>query len=304
MRSMRVDGALSCSSAWRVWPSSCPVTGRPRASWKPFTAYSNEMPAMPSITPGEKPARSSRTWAWNTVPSNFSSAACVPGRAWPARPDPRLSAFPDPGRPAAPATAIAMVPTRKPFKRVVFCTVLRSATKLGSQRETQQAQLISTAAAWGGMEAIRIGCSGWNYRHWRGPFYAEKLPQKRLVSAIMPIRSAPWSSTPAFIACRPARPFAKWRDQAPPGFRYAVKAPRFITHMKKLLDCADPVHEFIEARPQSRRHARAVAPTRCRRDWQLIGRGTERSSTAAARPRHVLEFRRRAGSNAAVLAQL
>jgi hypothetical protein len=72
-----------------------------------------------------------------------------------------------------------MVPTRKPFKRVVFCTVLRSATKLGSQRETRQAQLISTPPLEGGMEAIRIGCSGWNYRHWRGPFYAEKLPQKR-----------------------------------------------------------------------------------------------------------------------------
>ena len=40
--------------------------------------------------------------------------------------------------------------------------------------------------------------------------------------------------------------FTKWRDQAPEGFRYAVKAPRFITHMKKLKECAEPVEEFIK----------------------------------------------------------
>ena len=39
--------------------------------------------------------------------------------------------------------------------------------------------------------------------------------------------------------------FAKWRDQAPPGFCYAIKAPRFITHMKKLKDCDEGVADFL-----------------------------------------------------------
>jgi hypothetical protein len=55
-RSMRVDGARFCSSAILVGPSSLPVTGRPRDFWKPVTASSSEMPGLPSIGPGEKPA--------------------------------------------------------------------------------------------------------------------------------------------------------------------------------------------------------------------------------------------------------
>ena len=41
------------------------------------------------------------------------------------------------------------------------------------------------------------------------------------------------------------RTFDGWRAKAPAGFRYAVKVNRFITHMKKLLDCPDAVAEFI-----------------------------------------------------------
>ena len=95
------------------------------------------------------------------------------------------------------------------------------------------------------MKQIRIGCSGWNYRHWRGPFYAEKLPQKHWFGHYAETFGTVELNT-SFYRLPTADTFAKWRDQAPPGFRYAVKAPRFITHMKKLLDCAEPVGEFIE----------------------------------------------------------
>jgi uncharacterized protein YecE (DUF72 family) len=95
------------------------------------------------------------------------------------------------------------------------------------------------------MKQIRIGCSGWNYRHWRGPFYAEKLPQKAWFGHYAGTFGTVELNT-SFYRLPTRETFAKWRDQAPPGFRYAVKAPRFITHMKKLLDCTDPVREFIE----------------------------------------------------------
>jgi len=53
-------------------------------------------------------------------------------------------------------------------------------------------------------QTIRVGCSGWQYAHWRGDFYPAELPASR------------WF--------------------APPHFLYAVKASRFLTHMKKLKD--------------------------------------------------------------------
>jgi uncharacterized protein YecE (DUF72 family) len=91
---------------------------------------------------------------------------------------------------------------------------------------------------------IRIGCSGWNYRHWRGLFYPEGLPVKRWFEHYAAHFDAVEVNA-TFYRLPEAGTFAKWRDQAPPGFRYAVKAPRFITHMKKLKDCEHPTAEFL-----------------------------------------------------------
>lgn len=92
---------------------------------------------------------------------------------------------------------------------------------------------------------IRIGCSGWNYRHWRGLFYPEGLPVKHWFA-----HYAAHFDTVEINASFYRRPapetFAAWRDQAPPGFCYAVKAPRFITHMRKLKDCAPSIAEFLD----------------------------------------------------------
>jgi uncharacterized protein YecE (DUF72 family) len=91
---------------------------------------------------------------------------------------------------------------------------------------------------------VRIGCSGWIYRHWRELFYPAKLPQ-RLWFAHYSATFDTVELNTSFYHLPKAESFAKWRDQAPPGFRYSVKAPRFITHMKKLNDCAEPVGEFL-----------------------------------------------------------
>ena len=92
---------------------------------------------------------------------------------------------------------------------------------------------------------IRIGCSGWIYRHWRELFYPAKLPQRLWFAHYAETFSTVELNTSFYHLPRPDT-FTKWRGQAPPGFRYAVKAPRFITHMKKLIDCAEPVEEFLK----------------------------------------------------------
>jgi len=91
---------------------------------------------------------------------------------------------------------------------------------------------------------IRIGCSGWNYRHWRGDFYPDGLPVKRWFEHYARHFDTVEVNA-SFYRLPTTDTFAKWRDQAPPGFRYAVKAPRFITHMKKLKDCDESVADFL-----------------------------------------------------------
>jgi len=96
---------------------------------------------------------------------------------------------------------------------------------------------------------VHIGCSGWVYKHWRGIFYPEGLPQKRWFE-----RYAEEFDTveinASFYRLPLASTFEGWRDKAPQGFRYAVKVNRFITHMKKLLECEEPLDQFIAlARP-------------------------------------------------------
>ena len=91
---------------------------------------------------------------------------------------------------------------------------------------------------------IRIGCSGWIYRHWRELFYPQGTPQRLWYGFYADTFETVELNTSFYHLPKPET-FAKWRDQAPSGFRYAVKAPRFITHMKKLKECAEPVEEFL-----------------------------------------------------------
>ena len=91
---------------------------------------------------------------------------------------------------------------------------------------------------------IHVGCSGWVYKHWRGIFYPEGLPQRLWFS-----RYAEDFDTveinASFYRLPLGSTFEGWREKAPPGFRYAVKVNRFITHMKKLVDCEEPLETFI-----------------------------------------------------------
>jgi uncharacterized protein YecE (DUF72 family) len=94
-------------------------------------------------------------------------------------------------------------------------------------------------------QQIRIGCSGWQYRHWSGAFYPAGLPQSRWF-AHYALTFDTVEINNSFYRLPDAETFARWREQAPRQFLYAVKASRFLTHMKKLKDPDDPLARFFE----------------------------------------------------------
>lgn len=91
---------------------------------------------------------------------------------------------------------------------------------------------------------IRIGISGWTYKPWRGSFYPKGLPQKReLAHAASIFPSVEINGT--FYGMQTPDVFARWADETPEGFVFAVKAPRFITHVLRLRDPATPLANFL-----------------------------------------------------------
>jgi uncharacterized protein YecE (DUF72 family) len=91
---------------------------------------------------------------------------------------------------------------------------------------------------------FRIGTSGWNYEHWRGRFYPPDLPASRWFEHYSQVFDTVEINN-TFYQLPESKTFDHWRRQAPPGFVYAVKANRFLTHMKKLKDSAGPLRRFL-----------------------------------------------------------
>jgi len=96
-----------------------------------------------------------------------------------------------------------------------------------------------------GPGTVRIGCSGWIYQHWRGLFYPPGLPVKRWF-AHYAAEFATVEINNSFYRLPKPETFAAWRDQAPPGFQYAVKANRYVTQAKKLKDGEETVPRIME----------------------------------------------------------
>lgn len=107
-----------------------------------------------------------------------------------------------------------------------------------------QSSTVSNAA-----DRVHVGCSGWVYRHWKGGFYPDGLPQKRWFEHYATNFDTVEINASFYRLPLPST-FTGWREKAPPGFRYTVKVNRFITHMKKLIACEAPLDDFIAlARP-------------------------------------------------------
>ncbi|MEV4413233.1 DUF72 domain-containing protein [Catellatospora sp. NPDC049609] len=91
---------------------------------------------------------------------------------------------------------------------------------------------------------IVVGTSGWQYRDWRGPFYPKGLPQ-RLWLRHYTEQFDTVEVNSVFYRLPPRDTFAQWRDQLPDGFLMAVKMSRYLTHIKRLRDPAEPVARFL-----------------------------------------------------------
>lgn len=92
---------------------------------------------------------------------------------------------------------------------------------------------------------ILVGTSGWQYRHWRTRFYPAGLPQNRWLEHYAE-RFATVELNSAFYRLPARATFAGWRDRTPDGFRMAAKMSRYLTHIRRLRDPAEPVARFLE----------------------------------------------------------
>jgi uncharacterized protein YecE (DUF72 family) len=90
------------------------------------------------------------------------------------------------------------------------------------------------------MTALRIGCSGWTYKDWKGPFYPPATPDARRLEYYASRFDT--SEINASFYRLPSESLVEgWARRAPAGFTFAWKVSRFITHNKKLNDVADSV---------------------------------------------------------------
>lgn len=96
-----------------------------------------------------------------------------------------------------------------------------------------------------GLQNIHIGTSGWHYLHWRGPFYPDKLAPGDFLSFYVKQFVTVEINNSFYRLPTPAT-LLRWRDAVPPGFRFAVKASRFLTHMKKLAEAETALALFLE----------------------------------------------------------
>jgi uncharacterized protein YecE (DUF72 family) len=93
---------------------------------------------------------------------------------------------------------------------------------------------------------ILIGTSGYNYPEWKGSFYPADLPSNRMLPYYAE-RFPTVEINATFYRMPTPKSVTAWAGQVPPSFRFTLKAPRRITHDRRLKDVADPVRAFCAA---------------------------------------------------------
>jgi uncharacterized protein YecE (DUF72 family) len=138
---------------------------------------------------------------------------------------------------------------------------------------------------------VRIGCSGWNYPHWRERVYPKGLPARRWLGYYADLFDTVEVNN-TFYRLPRRESVAAWVEESPADFLFAVKASRFLTHMKRLTDMGQGVRRFYERIDPLVRSPK-MGPVL----WQLpesFRRDEERLASALARlptGRHCFEFR-------------
>lgn len=96
-----------------------------------------------------------------------------------------------------------------------------------------------------GSKQFRIGTSGWNYGHWKGPFYPENLSTREWLDFYME-KFHTVEINNSFYQLPKKQTFEYWKERSPEDFIFSVKASRYITHMKKLKDPQEPLSNFLK----------------------------------------------------------
>ena len=94
--------------------------------------------------------------------------------------------------------------------------------------------------------ALYVGTSGWQYRDWRGAFYPAKVPVSRWLEEYA-TRFPTVENNGTFYRLAAPDTFAAWRARTPDGFLMAVKASRYLTHVRRLREPAEPVNRLLRA---------------------------------------------------------
>ena len=91
---------------------------------------------------------------------------------------------------------------------------------------------------------VRVGLSGWTYAPWAGHFYPDGLPARRQLAHAASIFRA-IEVNGSFYRLQTPSTFARWAEQTPDDFLFAVKGPRFITHIRRLDHIETPLANFF-----------------------------------------------------------
>jgi uncharacterized protein YecE (DUF72 family) len=138
---------------------------------------------------------------------------------------------------------------------------------------------------------VRVGCSGWNYTHWRELVYPKGLPPARWLDYYATLFDTVEVNATFYRLPRTAA-VERWANESPPGFLFAVKMSRYVTHVKRLRELARSLELFFE-RLEPLVRSPKLGPVL----WQFpesFRREDERLASALAQlpaGRHCFEFR-------------
>ncbi len=96
------------------------------------------------------------------------------------------------------------------------------------------------------MKAVHVGCSGWNYSHWRGSVYPRGVPPSRWLAHYATLFETVEVNSTFYRLASPDA-VARWVLSTPPDFVFALKASRYLTHVKRLRDIGPGLQRFYAA---------------------------------------------------------
>jgi uncharacterized protein YecE (DUF72 family) len=96
------------------------------------------------------------------------------------------------------------------------------------------------------VKPVHIGCSGWSYKDWRGRLYPEGLPQSRWLQRYAEVFDTVEVNN-TFYRLPTEKAVAQWVERTPEDFSFAVKASRYLTHIKRLRELGPYLQRFYEA---------------------------------------------------------